>query len=105
MSPGMAVRSGPGHWVHPPISLDRPSSAAREGQPERDHRLVVANQQDVADQHRVVPGLALDRREARPNFWMLAARETLGEGVSPADYWRVGLFSLVIRQRDGIAEH
>src|SRR5688500_8066640 len=39
--------------------------AAREGQPERGHLLAVANQQDVADQHRVVPGLALDRRELR----------------------------------------
>ena len=41
------------------------ASAAREGQPERDHLLAVANQQDVAGQHRVVPGLALDRREPR----------------------------------------
>src|SRR6266404_1966015 len=40
-------------------------SAAREGQPERGHLLAVANQQDVAGQHRVVPGLALDRRELR----------------------------------------
>ena len=37
----------------------------RQGQPERGHLLAVANQQDVADQHRVVPGLALDRREPR----------------------------------------
>ncbi len=30
-------------------------SAARESQPEREHLLGVANQQEVADQHRVVP--------------------------------------------------
>jgi hypothetical protein len=40
-------------------------SAAREGQPERGHLLAVANQEDVADQRRMVPGLALDRLEAR----------------------------------------
>src|SRR5262249_11545496 len=40
-------------------------SAIREGQPERGHLLAVANQQDVADQRRVVPGLALYRREPR----------------------------------------
>ncbi|MBI3679171.1 MAG: response regulator transcription factor, partial [Acidobacteria bacterium] len=40
-------------------------SAAREGQPERGHLLAVANQQVVAGQHRVVPGLALDRRDPR----------------------------------------
>ena len=40
-------------------------SAEREGQPERGHLLAVANQQDVADQHRMVPRLALDRREPR----------------------------------------
>ena len=38
---------------------------AREGQPERGHLLAVANEQDVADQRRVVPGLALDRRGPR----------------------------------------
>src|SRR6266852_3800469 len=38
-------------------------SVTREGQPERGHFLAVANQQDVADQHRVVPGLAIERRE------------------------------------------
>src|SRR5271157_944683 len=38
---------------------------ARQGQPERGHLLVVANQQFIADQNRVVPGLALDRREPR----------------------------------------
>src|SRR5215213_4887533 len=41
------------------------ASAAREGKTERDHLFAVANQQDVAGQHRVVPGLALDRREPR----------------------------------------
>src|SRR2546428_4570536 len=40
-------------------------SVAREGQPERGHLLAVANQQDVAGQRRVVPGLALDRRKPR----------------------------------------
>src|SRR5262245_47295425 len=39
--------------------------AIREGQPKRSHLLAVANQQDVAYQRRVVPGLALDRRESR----------------------------------------
>src|ERR1039457_615125 len=38
-------------------------SAARQGQLERGHLLAVANQQYIAGQHRVVPGLALDRRE------------------------------------------
>ncbi len=41
-----------------------PPSAALEGQPERDHLLAVANQQYIAGQHRVVPCLALDRRES-----------------------------------------
>src|SRR5262249_33884778 len=40
-------------------------SAAHDGQPERGHLLAVANQQDVANQYRVVPGLALDRWESR----------------------------------------
>src|SRR2546421_7044988 len=40
-------------------------SAAGEGQSECGHFLAVANQQDVTGQHRVVPGLALDRREPR----------------------------------------
>src|SRR5438132_14160166 len=40
-------------------------SVTREGQPERGHLFAVANQQDVADQHRVVPGLALDCRKPR----------------------------------------
>ena len=52
------------------VAVDRPSdegtqrrqlpSTAREGQSERDHLLGVANQQDVPDQDRVVPSLALD---------------------------------------------
>src|SRR5713226_804817 len=46
----------------PVYSSSRPS-AAGEGQPECGHFLAVANQQDIAGQHRVVPGLALDRRE------------------------------------------
>src|ERR1035438_5880589 len=40
-------------------------SAAREGQPECGHLLAVPNQQDIAGQHRVIPGLAVDRREPR----------------------------------------
>src|SRR5437899_3857016 len=40
-------------------------SAARDGQPERCHLHTVAGQQEVADQYRVVPGLALERREPR----------------------------------------
>ena len=40
-------------------------NSGREGQPERRHLLAVANQQDVANQYRVVPRLALDRRESR----------------------------------------
>src|SRR5262245_39496637 len=42
-----------------------PPSALRWGQPERLHLLVVAHQQDVAGQRRVVPGLALQRRVPR----------------------------------------
>src|SRR3990172_12634598 len=42
-----------------------PPSRAREGQPERGHFLAVPNEQEVANQYRVVPGLALDRREPR----------------------------------------
>ena len=41
------------------------ASVAREGQPEGRHLPVVANQQDIADQYRMVPGFALDRRELR----------------------------------------
>src|SRR5438034_1256946 len=37
----------------------------REGQPERGHLLAVANQQEVADDHRVVPGLAVERWNPR----------------------------------------
>src|SRR5262245_55271178 len=40
-------------------------SLVRKGQPERGHLLGVANQEDVADQRWMVPGLALDRLEAR----------------------------------------
>jgi hypothetical protein len=39
-------------------------SAARKGEPERGHLLAVANQEEITGQHRVVPGLALDRLEA-----------------------------------------
>ena len=49
-------------------------SVARDGQPECGHLLGVANQQDVADQHRVVPGLALDRREPRELYELVGGR-------------------------------
>ncbi len=38
-------------------------SYACKGQPECDHLLGVTNQEDIANQHRMVPGLALDSRE------------------------------------------
>ena len=47
------------------VITTQPPSADRERQAERGHLLVVANQQDVADQNRVVPGLAFDGREPR----------------------------------------
>src|SRR5206468_2817405 len=37
----------------------------REGQPQRRHIVVIANQQYVADKHRVVPSLALEYGESR----------------------------------------
>src|SRR5690349_17880010 len=40
-----------------------PGSAPCERQPERDHLTVVAHQEAVTDQHRVVPGLAFHRLE------------------------------------------
>src|SRR5947209_600523 len=53
-------------WAEPETGHEgKLPSAARERQPERGHLLAVTNQQHVADQHRVVPGLALDRREPR----------------------------------------
>jgi hypothetical protein len=57
-----AATCGSGHCDHPPQTQH--PSAAREGQPERGHLLAVANEQEVACQHRVVPGLAFDRRES-----------------------------------------
>ncbi len=51
-----------------------PPSAAPEGQPERGHLLAIANQQDVTDQHRAVPSLALDRREPRKLRELLRGR-------------------------------
>ena len=63
----MTTRGAPWDVLAGPDRLRRlpPLSLARRGQPERGHLLAVANQQDVSDQHRVVPGLALDRRETR----------------------------------------
>jgi len=43
-----------------PVLRQRRSRDSRNG-----HLLAVANQQDVADENRMVPGLALDRREPR----------------------------------------
>ena len=40
-------------------------SSAREGETECGHLLPIANQQNIAGQHRVIPGLPLDRREPR----------------------------------------
>ena len=39
--------------------------SAGERQPERGHLLAVAHEQQIADHHRMVPGLALDRRKLR----------------------------------------
>jgi hypothetical protein len=47
------------------LVIDTNPSATLEGQPERRHLLAVANQQDVADEHRVVPGLGIERRKPR----------------------------------------
>jgi hypothetical protein len=59
-----------------------PPSAARHGQPERHHLLAVASQQDVANEHRVVPGLALDRREQRELLELVGrCRDKLGCGA------------------------
>jgi hypothetical protein len=52
----------------------KPRSTARQGQPERDHLLAVANQQDVADQRRMVPGLALDCLEPRELLELVGSR-------------------------------
>ena len=50
----------------PPAPEPEPKSGLPAGEPERGHLFAVAHQQDVADQHRVIPGLALDRRERAP---------------------------------------
>ena len=47
---------------------------ARERQPERDHLPPVANQQQIANQHRVVPGLVIHRREPRDLGELLGSR-------------------------------
>src|SRR5882762_6638658 len=49
-------------------------SGARGRQPERGHLLAVAGQEEVAGQYRVVPGLALDRRESRELFELVRGR-------------------------------
>src|SRR5262249_19499688 len=43
---------------------EAPPSAPGQRQPERGHLLAVANEQDIACQRRVVPGLAFDRPES-----------------------------------------
>ena len=45
-----------------------------ERQPERSHLRAVANQQDIADEHRVIPGLALDCRETRELLVLVGGR-------------------------------
>src|SRR5258708_35623915 len=45
-----------------------------ESQPEGGHLLAVANQQDIAGQRGVVPGFALDRREAREFGELIGSR-------------------------------
>src|SRR5436853_567800 len=55
------------------IATVRPSAAC-EGQPECGHLFAVANEQNVANQDRVVPRLALDRRESRELSELIRSR-------------------------------
>jgi hypothetical protein len=59
---------------NPLVELFGILSASRQRHSERRHFLIVANQQDVADQHGVVPGFALDRLEARELRELVGAR-------------------------------
>ena len=63
------------------ITVRLPSaSAALARQPERGHLLAVANQQDIADEYRVVPGLAveyLESGELRELIWHRADQSQL----------------------------
>jgi hypothetical protein len=53
-------------WLAAPAIAERATlSASGAGEPKRGHLLAVANQQDIADEHRVVPGFSLDCLEAR----------------------------------------
>jgi hypothetical protein len=52
--------------------LEVAPSAVRNGQAECRHLVVVANEQDVADQHGMIPGLALERGEASDLFELAA---------------------------------
>ena len=54
--PSTALR----YWPFRAIPL-----AIREGQSEGGHLVVIANQHNIADQRRMVPSLALERREPR----------------------------------------
>ena len=66
----LPARSRP-RTKHPPmghqalLSEHRILATFGKGQPERDHLLAVTNQQGVACQHRVVPGLAFYCRKPR----------------------------------------
>ena len=47
------------------VGLLLPPSTPRKGEPERSHFFAIANQQDIACKHWMVPRLAFDRREPR----------------------------------------
>src|ERR1700690_3716644 len=55
--------------LEPSLKTDRPeacpTSPPRKRQPKRSHLLAIANQQHIAGQHRVIPGLAIEGREPR----------------------------------------
>ena len=70
-----------------------------EGQPERCHFLAVANEQEVADQNRVVPGLTLDRRETR-EFGELAGG---GPDQRQLSLLREHEQQVLVRQQDELA--
>ena len=49
-------------------------SSARQGEPECSHLLPIADQQNIADQHRVIPGLPLDRGKPRQFCELIGGR-------------------------------
>src|SRR5512145_1138138 len=61
-------------WVMAGLAVSHYQSAARDGEPECGHLFAVANQQDVAGQRRVIPGLALDRRDASQRCELIGGR-------------------------------